>query len=380
MSSTKSYVLISFLTLTLLLTNMPATDGELSPSSWETLWVDSSSHVGYVFYVSWSPDGSKIATASCDKTIKIWEANSGTVKSTLKGHTQCVRSVEWSPDGTRLASSADDGTIKIWDTSNWTVIKNLTGHVGGVFSVIWSPNGTLLASSGCEDLHSIAPGDDTIRIWDASTGTNIKTLVGHTSGVYRISWSPDGNKIVSCSNDLTLRIWSVETGNSIKILKGHTNDLRAVEFAPNGTWIASGGADSTLRIWDASSGNCIKTFPQQDHIRSVSWHPDGDKLAFSGRNTTLKILNVTTGEVIANFTGAGGVFTSSYSPDGTKIAACSAGAICSGGYNSVRVLGIPTPQPEALELQLDWKCGLIIIGSIAFIVCWLIFRTRVKRP
>ncbi|MEW6070642.1 MAG: WD40 repeat domain-containing protein [Candidatus Thermoplasmatota archaeon] len=378
MSYTKSRGSITFLTITILLTNIPATGSELSQNYWETLWVDSSSHLGYVFYVSWSPDGSKLATASSDKSIKIWEVSSGIVIATLSGHTECVRSVEWSPDGTKLASSADDGIIKIWNTSNWTLIKNLVGHVGGVFSVIWSPNGALLASCGCEDLHSTVPGDDTIRIWDVSTGMNIKILGGHKSGVYRISWSSDGSKIVSCSNDLTLIIWNAETGNAIKTLTGHTNDLRAVGFSPNGTWLASGGADCTVRIWDTLSGECVKIFVQQDHIRSVSWHPEGDKLAISGRNITLRILNVTTGEIIANFTEGGGVFTSSYSPDGTKVAICSAGAICSGGYNSVRVLGISIRRPEAPRLQLDWKHGVIIVSAIAFIACLLIFRIRIK--
>ncbi|MBQ2396304.1 MAG: WD40 repeat domain-containing protein, partial [Bacteroidales bacterium] len=109
---------------------------------------------------------------------------------TLTGHTHYVESASYSPDGTKIVSASGDNTIKIWDANTGSCLQTLTGHTSLVYSASYSPDGTKIVS---------ASADDNIKIWDANTGTCLKTLTGHTDWVESASYSPDGTKIVSAS-------------------------------------------------------------------------------------------------------------------------------------------------------------------------------------
>ncbi|MGE4168377.1 MAG: hypothetical protein AB7E68_02420, partial [Candidatus Babeliales bacterium] len=176
-------------------------------------------HTDSVFSVAWSPDGTKLASGSWDKTIKIWNAQTGTELQTLTGHTGFVHSVAWSPDGTKLASGSYDKTIKIWDAQTGTELQTLTGHTTYIQSVAWSPDGTKLASGSY---------DKTIKIWDAQTGTELQTLTGHTDWVISVAWSPDGTKLASAADDNTIKIWDAQTGTELQTLTGHSNSVHSV--------------------------------------------------------------------------------------------------------------------------------------------------------
>ena len=125
--------------------------------------------------------------------MKLWDVATGTNIATLQGAYECtVFSVSFSPDGTTLASGSWDGTVKLWDVATGTNIATLQGHSSGVSSVSFSPDGTTLASGS---------SDDTVKLWDVATGTNIATLQGHTNGVSSVSFSPDGTTLASGSWD-----------------------------------------------------------------------------------------------------------------------------------------------------------------------------------
>jgi WD40 repeat protein len=171
---------------------------------------------------------------------------------TLKGHTGEVHSVSFSPDGTRIASGDGEGLyeigrhpgeIKLWDASTGEERHTLKGHTWGVTSVRFSPDGKRIASGS---------RDKTIRLWDASTGDEINTLKGHTDYVWSVSFSPDGTRIASGSADNTIRLWDASTDEEFKTLKGHTLAVISVSFSPDGTRIASGSADNTIRLWDVA--------------------------------------------------------------------------------------------------------------------------------
>ncbi len=231
-------------------------------------------------------------------------------------HTYYVKSVSWSPDGKKLASSASyDNTVRIWDGTTGNFIKACTGHTAWVNSVSWSPDGKKLAS---------ASYDKTVRIWDGTTGNFIKACTGHTAVVNSVSWSPDGKKLASASYDNTVRIWDGTTGNFIKACTGHTSEVNSVSWSPDGKKLASASYDKTVRIWDGTTGNFIKACGHTADVNSVSWSPDGKKLASASYDKTVRIWDGTTGNVIKACTGhTSGVNSVSWSPDGKKLASAS---------------------------------------------------------
>ena len=135
--------------------------------SWSACLQTLEGHSGGVISVAFSHDSTRLASASDDSTVKIWDASSGECLSTLKGHSGRVRSVAFSHDSTRLASASDDGTVKIWDASSGERLSTFKGHSGYVNSVAFSHDSTRLAS---------ASDDNTVKIWDASSGECLSTL------------------------------------------------------------------------------------------------------------------------------------------------------------------------------------------------------------
>jgi len=164
--------------------------------------------------VAWSPDGSQLATASLDQTVRIWDAASGENIATFQGHTDAVISVAWSPDGSQLASGAADTTVRIWNVATGESQASLEGHTAGVTSVAWSPAGNQLAS---------ASGDATIRIWDVATGESLTTLARHTAVVRGVTWSPDSKLLASGSNDGSVRVWNAVAEQIVLTPESSTN-------------------------------------------------------------------------------------------------------------------------------------------------------------
>ncbi|KAF5350343.1 hypothetical protein D9758_012800 [Tetrapyrgos nigripes] len=276
-------------------------------------------HTKSVNSVAFSPDGTKLASGSRDKTLRLWDvATCSQITEPLQGHTNEVNSVVFSPDGTKLASGSSDKTLRLWDVATCNQIAEpLQGHTDGVSSVAFSPDGTKLASGS---------GNKTLMLWDVATGTQItEPLQGHTEWVTSVAFSPDGTKLASGSWDKTLRLWDVATGTQVpEPLQGHTSGVTSVVFSPDGTKLASGSWDETLRLWDVATGTQI-TASLQGHtneVASVAFSPDGTKLASGSYDCTLSLWDVATGTQITELLqGHASSMTSvGFSPDGTKLA------------------------------------------------------------
>jgi tetratricopeptide (TPR) repeat protein/tRNA A-37 threonylcarbamoyl transferase component Bud32 len=190
---------------------------------------------------SYSPDGTRIITASPDGTAKVWDAKTGAEILTLKGHENWVYWATFSPDGTRIVTASQD-TVKVWDARTGAEALTLKGHTAAVRSAMFSPDGTRIVT---------ASDDVTAKVWDARTGAEILTLKGHTKNVWSAMFSPDGTRIVTASLDRTARVWDARTGAETLTLKGHTNMVFSAMFSPDGTRIVTGCADGTARVWDA---------------------------------------------------------------------------------------------------------------------------------
>ncbi|CAI7596028.1 unnamed protein product [Penicillium pancosmium] len=266
--------------------------------------------------ISWSPGGSRLASASIDKTVRIWDSVTGRSISTLEGHSGWVTSIAWSPDGSQLASASGDQSVRIWDPATGQSILTLEGHSDGVWSIAWSPDGSRLAS---------ASDDGTVRIWDPATGRSISTLEGHRNGVRSIAWSPDGSRLASASDDKTVRIWDPATGRSISTLEGHSDEVRSVAWSPDGSRLASASYDKTVRIWDPATGRSISALEgHRDGVRSIAWSPDGSRLASASDDKTVRIWDPATGQSISTLEGhSDGVWSIAWSPDGSRLASAS---------------------------------------------------------
>ncbi|KAG8692328.1 hypothetical protein FRC08_009843 [Ceratobasidium sp. 394] len=221
-------------------------------------------HSGMVMSVAFSHDGCRIGSGSEDGTLRIWDSKTGaTILGPLQGHSTWAYAVAFSPDGQLLASASEDKTVRIWHAETGAAaLEPLRGHSDGVNSVAFSPDGGTLISGS---------GDRTVRAWDTKTGASLLgPLQGHSQPVSSVAFSSDGEFIASGSwdstvlvwdakmgtitrilEDQTVRIWEAATGaNVLKPLRGHSHAVRSVTFSPDGHRIVSGSDDGTIRVWD----------------------------------------------------------------------------------------------------------------------------------
>ncbi|MFN6454393.1 MAG: ribosome assembly protein 4 [Nostoc sp. EfeVER01] len=289
-------------------------------------------HSNGVISVAFSPNRQQLASASYDKTIKIWDVSSGKLLKTLTGHSESVYSVVYSPNGQQLASASTDKTIKIWDVSSGKLLKTLTGHSNSVISVVYSPNGQQLASAG---------DDKTIKIWDVSSGKLLKTLTGHSSEVVSVVYSPNGQQLASASYDKTIKIWDVTSGKLLKTLTGHSDLVSSVVYSPNGQQLASASYDKTIKIWDVTSGKLLK--PLTGHsiwVNSIAYSPNGQQLASASADKTIKIWDVSRGKLLQTLTGHSNAVSSVvYSPNGQQLASASL------DNNTIKIWDVSRGQP-----------------------------------
>jgi len=229
------------------------------------------------------------------------------------GHTSAVVSVVFSPDGKRFASGSVDRTIKLWDITTGQELKTFRGHTRAVNSVAFSPDGKTLASGS---------DDKTIKLWDITTGQELKTFKGHTRAVISAAFSPDGKTLASGSDDKTIKLWDRNTGLELKTLKEHTSIVVSVAFSPDGKTLASGSTDKTIKLWDTITGQELKTLKEHTSIVvSVAFSLDGKTLASGSSDKTIKLWDITTGQELKTLKGHTSVVVSvAFSPDGKTLA------------------------------------------------------------
>jgi WD40 repeat protein/tRNA A-37 threonylcarbamoyl transferase component Bud32 len=297
-------------------------------------------HTGTVCCAVWSSDGYRIASASTDKTVRVWDAATGGKVLTYRGHKDWVLSAAWSPDGKYIASGGagytggGDRTVQVWEATTKNLIYTFHNHTDSVSSVAWSPDGSRIAS---------ASYDNSVRVWDAYTGQNVLIYPDHTDWVKSVAWSPDGKRIASASHDKTVRVWDASTGHNVLNPLKHTNWVQSAAWSPDGKHIVSGIGDSIsnglgdhlVHIWDTTSGKVVYTYRgHQDEVATVAWSPNGKRIASAGGNpvypttrdgdTTVQIWDAFTGNNVLTYHGHNKiVFSLAWSPEGSRIASAS---------------------------------------------------------
>ena len=296
-----------------------------------------SGHSSDVNSVAFAPDGKILASASDDKTIKLWNSATGQEIRTLTGHSNWIWSIAFSPNSKILASSGADKTIKLWDVATGNLINTFKGHTQGVSSIAFSPNGKQLASSSL---------DKTIKIWDVASAKEIRTLEGHSQAVDNIIFSPDGATLASGSWDKTIKLWNLVNGQEIRTLKGHSDIVLSIAFDARGVMLASSSKDKTIKLWNLVTGEVIRTIEgHTEKVNSVTFASGGkynqplniDEILISGSNdNTIKLWNPVTGKKLRTLKkDSGFIYSIVVSPDGQSIA--------SGGSagNNLKIWHIP---------------------------------------
>jgi WD40 repeat protein len=243
---------------------------------------------------------------------------------TLSGHTDAVNGVAYSPDGTRLASAGTDDTVRVWDAiTGQEALPSLRGHRGHVYAVAYSPDGRRLASAGL---------DKTVRVWDAGTGRLIQGLDGHEAPVRAVAFRPDGRRLVSGADDDTVRVWDLTIGQEVRFspLKGHSDQIFSVAWSPDERWLASADGGSIVRVWDAATGKVVFGHlpAASSGATAVAFSPEGRRLGTGSQEGLITVWDVATGRVLRMLTGrTSGVTSLAFSPDGTRLASSSLGGV-----------------------------------------------------
>ena len=225
-------------------------------------------HGDFVVTAAYSPDGTRIVTASNDKTARIWDARTGMELQVLSGHSDYVNCAAYSPDGSRIVTVSIDKTARIWDARTGAQLTVLLGHGDSVSSAAYSPDGTRIVT---------ASYDKTARIWNARTGAQLMVLSGHPNRVVSAAYSPDGTRIVTASVDKTARIWDARTGAPLEVLSGHGDTVQSAGYSPDGTRIVTASLDKTARIWDARIPATIAAQILWDAAAETDPLPDVDR-------------------------------------------------------------------------------------------------------
>ncbi|MHC4439781.1 MAG: hypothetical protein ACYS3S_20685 [Planctomycetota bacterium] len=306
-------------------------------------------HESNVWGVAISPDGKLIASASFDKTVRVWDAQLGTELMVLRGHADKVGCVSFSPDGKMIASGSMDRTVKLWDTATGDELMTLKGNDNEVHSVAFSPDGDRILS----DI-----GGQTIKVWDVATGNELMILRGHEGAILSAVFSPDGKRIASGAKDDTVRLWDALTGEEVMILRGHNGNVSSVVFSMDGKRIVTSSWDNTIKIWNASTGEELMTLGgHKDRVWDIALAPDGRKLVSAGRDEAIKVWDVANGTEMTTLRGHHDqVHSVTFTPDGGRI-------LSSSGDTTIRIWDVPVDHrfmhfdDEAMVVRFsdDWQ-------------------------
>jgi uncharacterized protein (TIGR03067 family) len=298
-------------------------------------------HTGAVRAVAFSADGRYFLSGGDDRTVRLWEVETGRVVSTLLGHSDVVTSVAFSPDGRFALSASHDKTARCWELDSGKELQRFEGHRNWVTCVAFLPHGRAAVSGGADGL---------IRLWEISTGRQWQQFSGHNGWVTSLAISRDGSWMVSAGDDKLLRLWNVSAVREVDQFGGQERELPCVALSPNGRSALS-AADEKIRLWEL--------FPHRTHLRRLDGHTDavrGVAFASDGRRAvsgsfdrTVRLWDLTTGTELHCFSGQRSrLYSVAFAPDGATV-------LSGGEDGSIYQWRLPDPEllPRSNDPLLD---------------------------
>jgi WD40 repeat protein len=234
--------------------------------------------------LSFAANSRMLVSGSAEQSVKLWDTGSGQIRAVFK-HPGRLRSVAVSPDGRVVASAGDDGVVALWEPHSGRLLGTLSGHTSAVLHVTFSPDGVALATAG---------GDGVTKLWDVASGEMLAAFTGHRGPVHHTAFASDGRKVASASADGTVKVWDVEAGVAAFTLM---EEAASVAFSPDGLTLATGG-ETTIKLWEARTGQhrtAIET--DSDWVRSLGFSPDGELLAWVDDDELVQVWDLNAGRV-----------------------------------------------------------------------------------
>ncbi|MFO0893232.1 MAG: protein kinase, partial [Isosphaeraceae bacterium] len=255
-----------------------------------------------IYALAYSPDGKLLASGhgfpaleEVDHmrgkgVIRIWDAESGRLLHTLRGHTQNLMGLAFSPDGATIASvsgswlavaqaASRPGELILWDARTGAMLRQAQGHAGPLTGLAYDPTGALIATSSW---------DCTVKLWGARSCELRRTLSGHQDWVLAVAFSPDGTRLASAGADGAIRLWDPRSNEEPYTLRGHTKNVTCLTFSPDGRRLASGSSDQTVKLWDAATRRESTNWRRADGpIARIAFFPDGQRLLIAANREDL---------------------------------------------------------------------------------------------
>jgi WD40 repeat protein/DNA-binding SARP family transcriptional activator len=263
--------------------------------------------------LAFSPDGSRLATSGPNGMAEVWDGNNGQHIFTLAGHEDAVLAVAFSHDGTRLATASLDGTAALWDAATGQRQYSVRGLGGGMVGLALSPEGTRLATAGSE-------GE--LNVWEVAAGRPLHLYT--SAGASWVAFNLDGARLTSAAGN-TVTVWDAWSGQALRTLNltGHTGEILSAAFSLDGARVATGSLDRRAIVWDVATGQSLLTLAgHTGAVNGTAFSPDGTRLATADADGKVRIWNIgLSRELFSEPMAAGSIGRAAISPDGKYLAA-----------------------------------------------------------
>jgi WD40 repeat protein/serine/threonine protein kinase len=250
-------------------------------------------HDDWINAIDISANGSRIATGSQDKTVRIWDTATTEELTRLNGHSGWVTAVAISTDGRRVLSGDSHHNIILWDVETANVIFELTGHQGTINELKFAPDGRTALS---------ASNDTTLKLWDLDAGSLLNTLEWHEQRVTDVEYLPDGRNALSSGDDGMVILWDIQMGRPNRIFGGHESEVSTVAVSPDGRYAISGGQDNIILQWEITNfqtSDPVRRFEGHEQpLRRIVFSPDGQTMLSTSWDETLILWDFATGQAI----------------------------------------------------------------------------------